>query len=106
MSSKNASSARKGDAVEQLVAATCVLATGRELDALTELVGDERVDVVFKRRNRTRLLDVQVTSSPPTGQGARAHIAVTSTPAASCRGRSCRVPTQTHGMSGTGIFGR
>lgn len=57
---KNASSARKGKAVEQLVAATCVLATGGELNALTALVDDEGVDVGFKRRNGTRVLDVQV----------------------------------------------
>lgn len=57
---KNASSARKGKAVEQLVAATCVLATGGELNALTALVDDEGVDIGFKRRNGTRVLDVQV----------------------------------------------
>jgi hypothetical protein len=58
--SKNASSARKGKAVEQLVAAICVLATAGELNALTALVDDEGVDVGFKRRNGTRTLDVQV----------------------------------------------
>lgn len=58
--SKNASSARKGKAVEQLVAAVCVLATAGELNALTALVDDEGVDVGFKRRNGTRTLDVQV----------------------------------------------
>lgn len=57
---KNAGSARKGKAVEHLVAATCVLATGGELNALTALVDDEGVDVGFKRRNGTRVLDVQV----------------------------------------------
>jgi hypothetical protein len=60
MATKNASSARKGKAVEQLVAATCVLATGGELNALTALVDDEGVDVGFKRRNGTRVLDVQI----------------------------------------------
>lgn len=59
-STKNASSARKGKAVEQLVAATCVLATGGQLNALTALVDDEGVDIGFKRRNGTRVLDVQV----------------------------------------------
>src|SRR3954469_18023015 len=60
MALKDASSARKGKAVEQLVAATCVLATGGELNALTALVDDEGVDLGFKRRNGTRVLDVQV----------------------------------------------
>jgi hypothetical protein len=60
MTSKNASSSRKGKAVEQLVAAKCVLATGGELNAFTALVDDEGVDLAFKRRNGTRVLDVQV----------------------------------------------
>jgi hypothetical protein len=58
--SKNAASARKGKAVEHLVAAFCVLATGGELNALTALVDDEGVDLGLKRRNGTRTLDVQV----------------------------------------------
>ena len=57
---KNAQSARKGKATEQLIAATCVLATGGELNALTALVDDEGVDLGFKRRNGSRTLDVQV----------------------------------------------
>ncbi len=62
MPSKHTASARKGKAVEHLIAATCVLATGGELNALTALVDDEGVDLGFKRRNGTRVLDVQVKS--------------------------------------------
>ncbi|HME03375.1 MAG TPA: hypothetical protein VKG38_10145 [Solirubrobacteraceae bacterium] len=58
--SKNAASARKGRAVEHLVAAICVLATAGELNALTALVDDEGVDLGLKRRNGGRTLDVQV----------------------------------------------
>lgn len=58
--SKHAKSARKGKAVEQLIAATSVLATGGELNALSALVDDEGVDLGFKRRNGSRVLDVQV----------------------------------------------
>jgi hypothetical protein len=54
MASKNIGSARKGKAVEHLIAATCVLATGGELNALTALVDDEGVDLGFKRRNGMR----------------------------------------------------
>jgi hypothetical protein len=58
--SKHAQASRKGRAVEQLIAAISVLATGGELNALTALVDDEGVDLSFKRRNGTRTLDVQV----------------------------------------------
>jgi hypothetical protein len=58
--SKHKQSSRKGKAVEQLIAAISVLATGGELNALTALVDDEGVDLSFKRRNGTRTLDVQV----------------------------------------------
>ncbi len=60
MAPKNRGSARKGKAVEQLIAATCVLGTGGDLNALTSLVDDEGVDLTFKRRDGTRTLDVQV----------------------------------------------
>jgi hypothetical protein len=59
---RNADSARKGKAVEHLVAAMCVLASGAELNALTALVDDEGVDLSLKRRDGTRTLDVQVKS--------------------------------------------
>jgi hypothetical protein len=62
MPSKHTGSARKGKAVEHLIAATCVLATAGELNALTALVDDEGVDLGFKRRDGTRVLDVQVKS--------------------------------------------
>lgn len=58
----NKGSARKGRAMESLVAASCILATGGELNALTALVDDEGVDITFKRRNGDRTLDVQVKS--------------------------------------------
>ncbi len=72
MASKNASSARKGKAVEQLVAATCVIATGGELNALPALVHDEGVDVGFKRKNGTRVLDVQVKARFSDDDGSKA----------------------------------
>jgi hypothetical protein len=62
MPSKHTASARKGKAVEHLIAATCVLASGGELNAFTALVDDEGVDLGFKRRNGTRVLDMQVKS--------------------------------------------
>jgi len=51
--SKHAGSARKGKAVEHLVAASCILASGGELNASTALVDDEGVDIVFHRRGRS-----------------------------------------------------
>jgi hypothetical protein len=69
---KDASSARKGKAVEQLVAAMCVLATGGELNALTALVDDEGVDIGFKRKNGTRVLDVQVKARFSDADGSKA----------------------------------
>jgi hypothetical protein len=56
------SSARKGKAVEHLIAASCILASGGELNASTSLVDDEGVDIVFHRRGRSRTLAVQVKS--------------------------------------------
>jgi hypothetical protein len=41
--SKHAASARKGKAVEHLTAASCILASGGELNASTSLVDDEGV---------------------------------------------------------------
>lgn len=60
--SKHAGSARKGKAVEHLIAASCILASGGELNASTSLVDDEGVDIVFHRRGRSRTLAVQVKS--------------------------------------------
>jgi len=59
-SAKDAQAARKGRAAEALIAATCVLASAGELNALTALVDDEGVDVGFKRRDGSRTLDVQI----------------------------------------------
>ncbi len=56
------SSARKGKAVEHLVAASCILASGGELNASTSLVDDEGIDIVFHRRGQSRTLAVQVKS--------------------------------------------
>jgi hypothetical protein len=53
---------RKGKAVEHLVAATCILASGGELNVSTSLVDDEGVDLVFHRRGRGATLGVQVKS--------------------------------------------
>lgn len=61
--SENENSARKGKATEQLVAASVVLASGSQLNALTALVDDEGVDITFKRRDGSSTLDVQVKSA-------------------------------------------
>jgi hypothetical protein len=60
--SKHTGAARKGKAVEHLIAASCILASGGELNASTSLVDDEGVDIVFHRRGRSRTLAVQVKS--------------------------------------------
>lgn len=60
---ENSNSARKGRAAEQLIAASCIIASGSQLNALTGLVDDEGVDVTFKRRDGVRTLDVQVKSA-------------------------------------------
>jgi hypothetical protein len=62
MATSNKGSARKGRAIESLVAASAILATSGELNALTALVDDEGVDLTFKRRDGSRTLDVQVKS--------------------------------------------
>jgi hypothetical protein len=41
----------------------CVLASGGELNSLTALIDDEGVDLGLKRRNGTRMLDLQVKSA-------------------------------------------
>lgn len=62
METKHAGAARKGKAVEHLVAASCILASDGELNVSTALVDDEGVDLVFHRRGRSRTLAVQVKS--------------------------------------------
>lgn len=55
-------SGRKGKAVEHLVAATCILVSGMQLNVSTSLVDDEGVDLVFHRRDDPTTLAVQVKS--------------------------------------------
>src|SRR5437016_5601654 len=61
--------ARKGKAVEHLVASTCILASGLRLNVSTSLVDDEGVDLVFHRRQRSTKLAVQVKERAVTGAG-------------------------------------
>jgi hypothetical protein len=56
----NANAARIGKAVEHLVAASAILASGAELNVSTSLVDDEGVDLVFHRRGGVATLAVQV----------------------------------------------
>lgn len=53
---------RVGAAVEQLVAASCVLASDAQLNVSTSMVDDEGVDLVFHRRGEPTTLAVQVKS--------------------------------------------
>jgi hypothetical protein len=55
-------SGRFGKAVEHLVAASCILASGGELNVSTALVDDEGVDAVFHRRDHSSTLAVQIKS--------------------------------------------
>jgi hypothetical protein len=64
---KSPSAARMGKAAEYLVAASCILATGGELNVSTSLVDDEGVDLVFHRRGRSATLAVQVKARMSTG---------------------------------------
>jgi hypothetical protein len=65
----HADAARKGKAVEHLVAALCVLGSDGELNAWTSLVDDEGVDLVLQRRNRPETLSLQVKSRLTTAKG-------------------------------------
>jgi hypothetical protein len=58
----NQDSARKGAAVEHLIAAHCMLASNFDLNVSTSLVDDEGVDLVFHRRGSYATLAVQVKS--------------------------------------------
>lgn len=58
----NRDSARKAMAVEHLVASSCMIASGFELNVSTSLVDDEGVDLVFHRRDSPVTLAVQVKS--------------------------------------------
>ncbi len=59
---RHADAARKGTAVEYLIAATCMLASNFELNVSTNMVDDEGVDLVFHRRDRPATLAVQIKS--------------------------------------------
>lgn len=58
----NRDSARMGKAVEHLIAASCILVSGLELNVSTSFVDDEGVDLVFHRRESSTTLAVQVKS--------------------------------------------
>jgi hypothetical protein len=58
----NRDAGRLGKAVEHLVAATCILTSGLELNVSTSFGDDEGVDLVFARRGHPKTLAVQVTS--------------------------------------------
>ncbi|MEU8466082.1 hypothetical protein [Streptomyces sp. NPDC029003] len=64
---KSPAAARMGKAAEYLVAASCILATGGELNVSTSLVDDEGVDLVFHRRASSATLAVQVKARMSTG---------------------------------------
>jgi hypothetical protein len=64
---KSPSAGRMGKAAEYLVAASCILVSGGELNISTSLVDDEGVDLVFHRRGSTATLAVQVKARMPTG---------------------------------------
>jgi hypothetical protein len=57
---ENRDAARKGKAIELLVAATCILASDLKLNVSMNIVDDEGVDLVFHRRDDPTTLAVQV----------------------------------------------
>ncbi len=59
---RNDDAARKGTAVEYLIAASCMLASDFKLNVSTNMVDDEGVDLVFHRRDSSATLAVQVKS--------------------------------------------
>ncbi len=61
-SSDNRDAARKGKAVEHLVASSVMIASGFELNVSTSFVDDEGVDLIFHRRDSPVTLSVQVKS--------------------------------------------
>ncbi len=60
--SRRGDTSRVGKAVEYLVAASCILVSGLELNVSTAFVDDEGVDLVFHRRGKSATLAVQVKS--------------------------------------------
>lgn len=61
-SPQNTDLARKGTAVEYLIAASCMLASDFKLNVSTNMVDDEGVDLVFHRRDSPATLAVQIKS--------------------------------------------
>lgn len=61
----------KGRAIEQLVAAHCVLASGGTLNVSTPMYDDEGVDLVFSLRGQPATLAVQVKSRFSTSRRVR-----------------------------------
>ncbi len=59
---QNTDAARKGTAVEYLIAASCMLASDFKLNVSTNMVDDEGVDLIFHRRDSPATLAVQVKS--------------------------------------------
>lgn len=59
---RNDDAARKGTAVEYLIAASCMLTSDFKLNVSTNMVDDEGVDLVFHRRDSPATLAVQVKS--------------------------------------------
>jgi len=60
MAASTGSTARKGKAVEHLIAATCILASDGRLNVMTGMVDDEGVDLAFKATGGLRTVDIQV----------------------------------------------
>ncbi len=60
--SQHGNASRVGKAVEYLVATSCILGSGLELNVSTAFVNDEGVDLVFHRRGKSATLAVQVKS--------------------------------------------
>lgn len=67
MAIDNRDAGRLGKAVEHLVAATCILTSGLQLNVSTSFVDDEGVDLVFARRGEPKTLAVQVKSRRSAG---------------------------------------
>jgi hypothetical protein len=59
---KSVHASRIGKAVEHLVAASCILASGARLNVSTSLVDDEGVDVVFHQRGGVATIAAQIKS--------------------------------------------
>jgi hypothetical protein len=65
---KSPDAARVGKAVEYLVAASCILASGATLNVSTSMVDDEGVDLVFHRRGSSAALSAQVKARLTSGK--------------------------------------